>query len=218
MKNQIDFKDGADLLFSKNIETEILSGKAWSYGIELLLKRNIGRTTGWIGYSISKTRRQVPGINGGRAYSPRYDRTHDISLVVSHELNELITFSGNWIFATGSAVSRPKGKYEFEGQSVAYYDALDRNGYRMPNYHRMDLSVTIQSKKNMNRRCKSSWNISIYNVYMKKNPWSIEYRDVINGDPNIDDTNKVVVQSREFKPVSTILFKLVPSITYNFKF
>lgn len=218
MQNQIDFKDGAELLLTENIEAEVLAGKAWSYGLEFLIRKNIGRTTGWIGYTISKTRRQVDGINGGKAYSPRYDRTHDISVVVSHELNEWITLAGNWVYTTGSAVSRPKGKYDFQGKSVAYYDPLDRNGSRMPNYHRMDLSLTIQSKKNKTRRFQSSWNFSIYNAYMKKNPWSIEYKDVINGNPNIDNADNVVVQTREFKPVSTILFKIVPSVTYNFKF
>ncbi|MEO9802959.1 MAG: TonB-dependent receptor [Reichenbachiella sp.] len=218
MQNQIDFKDGAELLLSENIETEILSGKAWSYGAEFLIKKNQGRTTGWIGYTLSKTRRQVPGINGGKAYSPRYDRTHDISVVVSHELNDRITLSGNWVFTTGSAVSRPKGKYTYEGHSVAYYDPLDRNGARMPNYHRMDLSVNIESKKNKTRRWQGSWNFSIYNAYMKKNPWSIQYKDVINGNPNLDETDNVTVQSKEFRPVSTILFKIVPSVSYNFRF
>lgn len=218
MQNQIDFKDGAELLLSENIETEILSGKAWSYGAEFLIKKNQGRTTGWIGYTLSKTRRQVPGINGGKAYSPRYDRTHDISVVVSHELNDRITLSGNWVFTTGSAVSRPKGKYTYEGHSVAYYDPLDRNGARMPNYHRMDLSINIESKKNKTRRWQGSWNFSIYNAYMKKNPWSIQYKDVINGNPNLDETDNVTVQSKEFRPVSTILFKIVPSVSYNFRF
>lgn len=218
MQNQIDFKDGAELLLSQNIETEILSGKAWSYGAEFLVKKNQGRTTGWVGYTLSRTRRQVPGINGGKAYSPRYDRTHDISVVVSHELTDRITLSGNWIFTTGSAVSSPKGKYQVEGHSVAYYDPLDRNGSRMPNYHRMDLSLNIESKKNKTRRWQSSWNFSLYNAYAKKNPWSIQYKDVINGDPNIEPEDNVVVTSKEFKPVSTILFQIVPSVTYNFRF
>lgn len=218
MQNQIDFKDGAELLLSQNIETEILSGKAWSYGAELLVKKNQGRTTGWVGYTLSRTRRQVPGINGGKAYSPRYDRTHDISVVVSHELTDRITLSGNWIFTTGSAVSSPKGKYQYEGHSVAYYDPLDRNGSRMPNYHRMDLSLNIESKKNKTRRWQSSWNFSLYNAYAKKNPWSIQYKDVINGDPNIEPGDNVTVQTKEFKPVSTILFQIVPSVTYNFRF
>lgn len=218
MQNQIDFKDGAELLLSQNIETEILSGKAWSYGAEFLVKKNQGRTTGWVGYTLSRTRRQVPGINGGKAYSPRYDRTHDISVVVSHELTDRITLSGNWVFTTGSAVSSPKGKYQYEGHSVAYYDPLDRNGSRMPNYHRMDLSLNIESKKNKTRRWQSSWNFSLYNAYAKKNPWSIQYKDVINGDPNIEPGDNVTVQTKEFKPVSTILFQIVPSVTYNFRF
>lgn len=218
MQNQIDFKDGAELLLSENIETEILSGKAWSYGAEFLIKKNQGRTTGWIGYTLSRTRRQVDGINGGKAYSPRYDRTHDISVVISHELSDRITLSGNWVFTTGSAVSRPKGKYAYEGHSVAYYDPLDRNGTRMPNYHRMDLSLNIESKKNKTRRWQSSWNFSLYNAYMKKNPWSIQYKDVINGDPSIEPTDNVAVDTKEFRSVSTILFRIVPSISYNFRF
>lgn len=218
MRNQIDFKDGAELLLTQHIETELLSGKAWSYGMEFLIRKNVGRTTGWIGYTLSRTRRQIAGINGGKAYSPRYDRTHDISVVLSHELNDRMTVSGNWVFTTGSAVSRPKGKYEFEGHATAYYDPLDRNGARMPNYHRMDLSFTIHSRKNKTRRWQSSWNFSVYNAYMRKNLWSIEYKDVINGNPSINETDNVVEESREFRSVGTTLFRIVPSVTYNFKF
>lgn len=218
MHNQIDFKDGAEVLLTQNIEAQVLSGKAWSYGMEFLIKKNIGKTTGWIGYTLSKTRRQIAGINGGKAYSPRYDRTHDISVVLSHQLNNRMTVSGNWVFTTGSAVSSPKGKYEFEGHATAYYDPLDRNGSRMPNYHRMDLSFTVHSKKNKNRRWQSSWNFSIYNTYLKKNLWSIQYKDVINGNPNIEETDNVVENSREFRSVGTTLFKIVPAVTYNFKF
>ncbi|MDN5203831.1 TonB-dependent receptor [Fulvivirgaceae bacterium BMA10] len=219
MQNQIDFKDGADPLLSRALETEILTGKGWSYGLELMLRKNFGRTTGWLSYTISNTRREVAGINGGKPYRPRYDRPHDISLVINHEINDRLSLSGNWVYQTGSAISIPKGKYNLEGKSIAYYDPLDRNGGRMPAYHRMDLSITLKQRKKLFGVGQGSWNFSIYNAYMKKNPWTISYKEVINGNPKIDvDDPKVAVRTREFRSVSTYLFRIVPSISYNFKF
>ncbi len=218
MQNQIDFKDQADILLNKNIETEILNGKGWSYGVELLLKKNIGKTTGWIGYTWSKTRRQVEGINGGKAYRPRYDRPHDISVVINHQINDRLSISGNWVYSTGNAVSLPKGKYSFKGQEVAYYDPLDRNGDRMPAYHRMDLSLNYKQKKKLFGKGQGEWNLSIYNAYMKKNPWIITFREVINGDVKLEEEDVQQVNSREFKGVAVVLFKIIPSISYNFKF
>ncbi|MDN5213364.1 TonB-dependent receptor [Fulvivirgaceae bacterium BMA12] len=218
MQNQIDFKDQADILLNSTIETELLSGKGWSYGVELLLKKNVGKTTGWIGYTWSKTRRQIDGINGGKAYRPRYDRPHDISVVVNHEVSPRVSVSANWVYATGSAVSIPKGKYAFQGQPISYYDPLDRNGDRMPAYHRMDLSITLKQKKKLFGRGQGEWNLSVYNAYMKKNPWIIDYRNVINGDPKIDPEDNVTVDTEEFKSVTTYLLKIIPSVSYNFKF
>ena len=114
MDNLIDFKPAAEILLNNNIETEILSGRGWAYGAEFLVKKNVGKTTGWLGYTISKTERQIDGINGGRRYNAKFDRTHDISLVVSHQVSPRLTLSANWVYATGQAVSFPVGRYNVD--------------------------------------------------------------------------------------------------------
>ncbi len=217
MQHIIDFKSGSDILLNNNIETEILEGKGWAYGTEFLVKKNIGKLTGWVSYTLARTRRQVPGINGGLAYNARYDRRHDVSVVSTYQITPRLSVSGVWVYSTGTAVSFPAGRYELDGQSVPYYDPLKRNGYRMPNYHRMDLSVVLDGKKT-NKRWKSSWNLSIYNLYARKNPFSITFQEVTNNDPGFDiDTDGPIV-TKEYAAVKTYLFSIIPSITYNFKF
>jgi outer membrane receptor protein involved in Fe transport len=219
MQNQIDFKEEAEILFNNYLESEIRSGKAWAYGVELMVKKNIGKTTGWMSYTYSRTQRRINGINNGKSYSPRYDRPHNFSTVISHQLSKRISLSANWVFTSGSAVSFPKGTYEVEGRIVNYYEG--RNQDRMPNYHRMDFSVNIDGKKK--RKWQGSWNFSIYNVYSRKNPFTILFREVYNNNPQIAedgtlDGEKVPITSVEQKPVKVYLFRLIPSISYNFKF
>ncbi|MDO1444873.1 TonB-dependent receptor [Rhodocytophaga aerolata] len=218
MQNQIDFKDGAEILLNNNLEAELLSGKAWAYGSEFMLKKNTGRTTGWISYTLAKAQRQIEGINNGNPYSPRYDRRHNVSLVLTHELSPRLSLSGNWVYTTGSAVTYPQGFYEVEGQRIAYYPQ-ERNTSRMPAYHRMDLSLNLAGKKKPGRKWESSWNFSLYNAYARKNAFTIQFRDVINGDPGVSEfDDDLVINTREPKAVKTSLFGIVPSVTYNFKF
>ncbi len=218
MQNIIDFRSGSDILLNNNIETEILEGRGWSYGAEFLVKKNVGKTTGWVSYTLSRTRRQVDGINGGLPYSARFDRTHDLSLVVSHQFNPRLSLSGTWVYSTGLAVSLPSSRYQLDGQSVPYYDPLKRNAYRMPDFHRMDLSLVWDSKKNDDRRWKSSWSFSIYNAYARKNPFVITFEEVYNEDPGFDPEPGDTIESSRFAAVKTYLFSVIPSVTYNFKF
>jgi hypothetical protein len=202
LKNQVDYKNGADINSAPDIESELLYGKGRAYGMELLVKKTQGKLTGWIGYTLSKTERKIEGINNGNWYNARQDRTHDFSVVTMYELSDRWSLSGLFVYNTGNAATFPSGKYGIGDNTVFYY--TERNSYRVPAYHRLDFGATY-TKPHKNKKYESSWNFSLYNVYGRQNAFSIAFED----DPN-DPTRTRAVQ--------TSLFRWVPSITYNFKF
>lgn len=201
LQNQIDYKDGAEINTVSDVESVLLYGIGRAYGLELLLKKKEGRLTGWIGYTLSKTERKIDGINEGKWYNARQDRTHDISVVGIYELNSRWSISGVFVYNTGDAVTYPTGKYNLQGQTLYQYAA--RNENRMPAYHRLDFSATYE--KNKTKRMHGSWNFSLYNVYGRENAFRISFKD----DPN-DPTRTQIIR--------TALFRWVPSVTYQFKF
>ncbi len=201
LKNQIDYKNGAELVYNATVESELVFGRGWAYGAELMVKRNFGRLNGWVSYTWAKTMRQFDLINEGNPFPARHDRTHDLSVVGMFDITRKLKLSATWIFYTGNAVTFPSGKYEIEGQTVAYY--TERNGYRMPNYHRFDLGLTWQRKKT--ERFESSWNFSVYNVYARENAYFIDFRES-EENPNITEA------------VQFAIFKVIPSVSYKFKF
>ncbi|MAX80889.1 MAG: hypothetical protein CL843_12045 [Crocinitomicaceae bacterium] len=201
LQNQIDYKDGAELQFNNNVESELLYGEGRAYGIELLINKKKGRLHGWVSYTLSKTENKINGINNGDYYPSMQNRTHDLSIVAMYDLTDKWTLSASWVFYTGNAVTFPSGKYEIAGEVVNYY--TERNGYNMPDYHRLDLGATWQVKKN--EKFESSWNFSLYNAYGRENAYMITFEE----DP--DDASKT-------QAVQTSLFRWIPSITYNFKF
>jgi hypothetical protein len=201
MQNQVDYKDGASTIANDKVEGELLYGKGRAYGVELFFKKKYGRFNGWISYTLSRTEKQIDGINNSDWYAARQDRTHDLSLVGIYDINDKLSVSATWVFYTGSAVTFPSGKYYIDGNIQWLY--TERNGYRMPNYHRLDLSVTYYNKKT--DKFESSWNFGIYNAYARENAWTISFRE-----SETDPTKTEAVQ--------IALFRLVPSITYNFKF
>jgi hypothetical protein len=201
MQNEIDYKNGAQLIVNENVESQLLFGKGRAYGVELFLKKKVGRFTGWLSYTLSRTELKIDGINDDNWYPAKQDRTHDISLVGIYKPNHKWTFSATWVYYTGNAVTFPDGKYEVNGQTAFYY--TERNAYRMPPYDRLDVAATLQGKKK--KRFESSWTFSVYNVYGRENPYSI----VFQNDPN-DPTRTEALQYA--------LFRWVPSVTYNFKF
>ena len=201
MQNQIDLKNGADINANDKIEGELLFGKGRAYGLELLLKKKQGKLTGWVGYTFSRTERLIDGINNNNWYPAKQDITHDLSIVGIYDISKKWSVSASWVYNTGNAVTFPSGKYLINGNVQYYY--TERNGYRMPDYHRLDLGATWQIKKT--RKFESSLNFSVYNAYGHKNPFSIDFEQDEN-DPS--KTNAVM----------TYLFTYVPSVTYNFKF
>jgi hypothetical protein len=201
MQNQIDYKNGANTQANETVEAELLFGDGRAYGLELFVKKKYGKFTGWVSYTLSRSERQIEQINNGSWYPVRQDRTHDVSVVGIFDLNEKWSFSATFVYNTGSAVTFPSGKYIVDGQVQFLY--TERNGYRMPAYHRMDLGATWQRKKT--EKFESSWNFSIYNLYGRENAYVITFRQS-ESDPTKTEAVRVA------------LFKMIPSVTYNFRF
>lgn len=201
LQNQIDYRNGADMVFNEEIEGELVYGKGKAYGFEFLLRKQTGRLTGWVSYTLSRSLRQFDDINNGNEYPARQDRIHDLAIVAMYDLNKKLKLSANWIYYTGSAVTFPSGKYELNGVQIPYY--TERNGYRMPAYHRLDLGLTWVTRKT--EKTERSWNFSLYNAYGRQNAYTITFRQ------NEDNPNQT-------EAVRIALFTWVPAITYNFKF
>nr|WP_321412372.1 TonB-dependent receptor [uncultured Allomuricauda sp.] len=209
IQNRIDYIDGANLIANDAIEQVILNGEARAYGLELLLRKNEGRVTGWLAYTLSKSEQRTPGrsdletgINMGEWYNTPYDKTHDLSFYGSFELNEKWSFNANFIYQTGQPTNYPIGQFEFEDVTVPYYGL--RNEERLPDYHRLDISAVLTPKRNKQRKVQSEWVFSIYNAYNRKNAASINFRE--NEDTGRNEA------------VRTSIFGIIPSVTYNFKF
>ncbi len=201
LQNQIDYKNGANTQGNELVEGELLFGKGRAYGLELFLKKKTGRFTGWVSYTLSRSERQITEINDGSWYPVRQDRTHDVSLVGMFELTEKWSLAATWVYNTGNAVTFPSGKYYVDGNVQFLYS--ERNGYRMPAYHRLDFGATWQRKKT--EKFESSWNFSIYNVYARENAYAIIFRES-ETDPNKTEAVRIA------------LFRIVPSVTWNFRF
>lgn len=201
LQNQIDYKNNAQLLANQNVESQLLYGVGRSYGIELYLKKNYGRVTGWLGYTLSRVENRFDGVNNGRYFPARQDRTHDVSAVGIFKWTKRLTLSASFVYGTGNAITFPDGKYSVGGVTTYYYS--QRNGYRMPTDHRLDLGVTLEGKPHKNFH--SGWTFGIYNVYNHKNPYSILFRDTNDNPPRTE-------------AVETSLFGIIPSVTWNFKF
>ncbi len=207
--NRIDYIDGANLIANNAIERVVLNGEARAYGLELLLRKNKGRFTGWLGYTLSRSEQRTPGrtaeepgINNGNWYATNYDKTHDLSITGSFDLNKKWQLNANIIFQTGLATTYPTAQYEYEGITIPVYGA--RNGDRLPSYHRLDLSATYNPNLEKNKKFNSYWNFGIYNVYNRQNAYSISFRE--NTDTGRNEA------------VRLSLFGIIPSVTYNFKF
>ncbi|WP_298893623.1 TonB-dependent receptor [uncultured Psychroserpens sp.] len=209
VKNRIDYVDGSNLIGTNTIETEILNGEMRAYGLEVLLRKNKGKFTGWFAYTLSKAEQRTlggaaggPGINNGNWYNTPYDRTHDISITGIYKLNDKWSFSGNFAFQTGRPVTYPNGQYQYEGLSIASYSG--RNESRLPSYHRLDISATYRPNNKPDKRWKGEWVFGLYNVYNRKNAASISFLQ--NSDTGRNEATR------------TAIFGLIPSVTYNFKF
>ncbi len=201
MYNQIEYKNGADIFMNEDIDGELVFGKARSYGLEFLLRKNRGSLSGWVSYTLSRIEKQFDKINNGNWFLGRQDRLHDISIVMMYKLSERIEISSNWLYYTGDAVTFPSGKYQLANNVVNLY--AERNANRMPNYHRLDLGLIYNMKTKGHFR--SWWTFSLYNAYGRDNAFMMYFRK--NKDNH--SVNEAVKIS---------LFSVVPSISWNFQF
>ncbi|MBT8322812.1 MAG: TonB-dependent receptor [Eudoraea sp.] len=217
IQNRIDYIDGANLIANNAIEQVILNGEARAYGWEVLFRKNEGRFTGWLSYTLSRSEQRTPGreptfdngrsnqetgINRGQWYSTPFDKTHDIAIYGNYDLSKKWRFNTNFIYQTGQPTNYPIGQFEFQGITIPYYG--QRNKERLPDYHRLDISATLTPKKNVGRKWQTEWVFSIYNVYSRRNAASINFRR--NQDTGVNEA------------VRTSIFGIVPAVTYNFKF
>ncbi len=215
LQNVIDLRNGARILLSDQVETELLSGRGWAYGAEFLLRKNKGKTTGWLGYTWSRAWRQIDGISRNEAYNPRFDRPHDVSLVLNHQFSTAWSAGLTFVYTSGQAVSFPVGSYVLDNQPVPLYSDY-RNENRFPDYHRLDASVTWKNP-DRGRKWKGSWNFGVYNLYGRKNPFSYDFRVLYNNQVNYSPDDGEIVSARP-GVVMTYLFTFLPSITYNVQF
>jgi outer membrane cobalamin receptor len=203
LNNQMDYIDNADLFLNEELESQLLMAKGRAYGVELFVRKKSGKWTGWISYTYSKTQRLTPGISNNQWYNSKYDRPHVINFVNNYELNKRWSFSCNFVFLSGTPSTFPDVRLQIQGYSIPYNTTNLRNNYRIPAYHRLDLGATYQFRKNDVKRYKQNLVFSIYNVYARRNAYTVYFT-------NREGFNQAI----RFSVIATV----VPSITYNFTF
>ena len=215
MTNLIEYKEGflPEDNTNQSSDNSFTFGEGDSYGIELLLKKNQGKTTGWIGYTLSKTTRYFDEVNNGMSFPAKYDRRHDLSITATHKLSKSWVLSGVFVYATGNAITLPTERYVIGGD--VYTQFTSRNGYRMDPYHRMDIGATYTPSKKK-KKFKSTWNFSIYNIYSRKNPYFIYF--ALEGIEEDGDNQNIQNGNVEPKAYQVSIFPILPSVTWNFNF
>ena len=206
MQNQVDYINDANLLLNPYLEGDLLEGVGRAYGAEFYVKKNKGKFTGWISYTLSRTELKVDGINNNNWYPQRFNHTHDLNIVTMYDLNKRWSFSANFVYMSGTPATFPTNRIELQGYIIPQNSNNSRNNYILPPYDRMDVSATLQSKRNSKRKWQAYWVFSIYNVYDRRNPFSIFFQE----DPNNSQVTEAVRYS--------IIGSAIPSIAYNFKF
>lgn len=206
MENLVEYKEGAmpgdDV--NNNPDNSYTFGKGWSYGGEVFLKKSKGKLTGWIGYTLSWTKRKFPELNQGKEFYAKYDRRNDVSITAAYKLNKRFEFSAVWVYSTGNTMTIPIGRYFINGNFVTEYS--EKNAYRLPPYHRLDLSATYTIKKT--NKFESTLNLSVYNAYNRMNPFFI----------SLETTGSMTNFDIQTRAVQMSLFPILPSLSWNFKF
>jgi hypothetical protein len=205
--NILDYKVGAQLFLNENVETEVLQGDGKAYGVEFLLKKSEGRLNGWLGYTYSRSLLRLDGefreqrVNNGDFFPANFDKPHDVSLVANYKLTKRFSFSANFVYQTGRPVTIPVGKFNPGTGQLPVYS--DRNQFRIPDYYRLDLSFNVEGNHKIEKFAHSFWNISVYNVLGRNNPYSVFF----------------VTDDGDIQAYQSSIFSIpIPTITYNFRF
>ena len=199
----MDLRNGADLLLNETLETQLLRGPGRAYGLEVMLSKEQGRWTGWLSYTLSRAEQQLDGVNNDAYYPTPYDKPHDVSLVLNYQFTPKWNVSTNFAYTTGRPFTLPSGRFSYEGGVVPDYTR--RNGGRMPNYHRLDVSFNYEPPVKPERRWRNTWTLGVYNLYARRNPYAVSFREKA-GSPG------------QTEAVQLSFFGLIPSVTYNFIF
>ncbi|WP_407430617.1 TonB-dependent receptor [Arcticibacter sp.] len=206
LHNQIDFIDGAETLLNEDLPGDMLFGSGRAFGSEFYLKKNAGRLNGWASYTLSRTERKINGINNDLYFPAKYDKTHSLVLVAVYELKPRIVLSGTYNFASGIPATLPDGRFEFDNFPVQYNSANFRNNYRIPSYHRLDLSATFKRKPVPGRKFTSEWVVSLFNALNRRNAFSLYLRQ--------NENHPTQLETVRFSMFGSV----IPSVTWNFKF
>jgi len=213
-KNQIDYIDGADLLLNKYLEGDLLSGLGRAYGLEFFAQKKSGRLNGWVSYTLGHTELKVDGINRNNWYSTRYDQRHNIKVAAFYDLTKRWSVSANFVYVSGTPTTFPTSRYVVQGILIPYNANDSRNNVRLPSYNRLDIAFRLDRKRMKNgkeRKNQSYWVFSAYNVYARKNPFSIYFSQ---SDQRIPPGQPISSQANQL----SIIGSIVPAISYNFKF
>lgn len=206
MQNQIEYEEGflPENTVNSNLDNYFVAGKGWSYGAEFFLKKNRGKFNGWLGYTVAWTKRKFPDLNNGNTYFPKYDRRHDVSIVLSYDISKRWTLGGTWVYATGNLNTFPQRVFVLSNGDIVEDYGGQRNNYRLAPYHRFDFSATLKGRPK--KKYESSWNFSVFNVYNRYNPYIIYFEKTFSSE-------EIVIEAKQIS-----LFPILPSVTYNFKF
>jgi hypothetical protein len=197
-----DYRGFADLLVNEHLETELLSGIGRAYGLELSAHRQVGVVHGWLNYTYSRSERKIDGINDGNWYPSNFDKPHDLTLITNFQINKRNSFSLNFTYGTGRPITAPVNKYLVHNR-VVVLNYSDRNAFRIPDYHRLDVSYTLAQGFRKSKKFKTSWTFSIYNLYARKNPYSVFVEQGSIGPTKVKRL--------------TVLGSAFPSLTFNFE-
>ena len=206
LQNQIDFVRNSDLLLNRFIEGDLLFGGGRAYGAEFYVKKNKGNLTGWLSYTLARTERQIDGINNNQWFPSRFDKTHNLSAVALYQLTDRWSFSANFAFSSGTPATFPTNRYEINGWAIKNNFEDARNNLRIPAYHRLDFGATYKPNRKLFKRGQGEYVFSVYNVYNRRNPFSVFMRE----NPETPLTTEAVRFS--------VIGSVVPAVTYNFKF
>lgn len=208
IENMVDYKNGANLYLNKTLEADLLSGEGRAYGVEASIAKQSGRLTGWLNYTYARTEIAIKGatpeetVNNSDYYPASYDKPHTLNLVGRYELRKRVILSANFTYSTGRPITAPLSHYVIGDYIVPNFG--ERNQYRIPDYHRLDLSLSVLPNKAKNKRWEGTWNLSVYNVYGRNNPYSVFFKQVYGSPPRAYQLAVVGVP--------------LPSVSYDFKF
>ncbi|MEO0341398.1 MAG: hypothetical protein AAF242_19585, partial [Bacteroidota bacterium] len=211
-QNLVDYIDGADLILNEFVEGQVLVGEGRAYGIETMIEKKKGRFSGWANYTLARTERKVEGINDNEWYPSRFDQTHNLNLTGFYDLSERATLSASFTYTTGTPTTLPSSGYYQQGLYIPNIDDNARNNFRIPDYHRLDLSLTLARNPNKpKKRLEGEWVFGVYNLYGRRNAFSIYGSQ---GDTRVPLGGLADAEAIRFSVVGSV----IPSVSYNFKF